>query len=79
MSSLPTTFFHQRSTVLTLVLLAMIVLLCFQIWLFIEMVHISLGGEGQFSLIATILSFMCTAGNWQLWQLLHRRIHDFDR
>lgn len=79
MSTAPPTLYHQRNTVLSLVVLAMIVLLCLQVWLFIEVMHISLGGEGRFSLIATILSFVCAAGNWQLWMLLHRRIHDFDR
>ncbi|MBM4254579.1 MAG: hypothetical protein FJ147_01630 [Deltaproteobacteria bacterium] len=79
MSTLPTTGYQQRNNVFSLTALSMIVLLCLQIWLFIEVTHISLGGDGHFSLLATVLSFMCTAGNWQLWTLLHRRIGDFSR
>ncbi len=79
MSTLPTTFHQQRSAVLSLVVLSMVVLLCLQVWLFIEVMHISLGGEGRFALIATIFSLACTAGNWQLWMLLHRRVGDFGR
>jgi hypothetical protein len=79
MSTLPATIHQQRNNVFSLAVLSMIVLLCLQIWLFIEVMHISLGGEGHFSLLATILSFMCTAGNWQVWTLLERRIHNFSR
>jgi len=79
MSTLPTTIYQQRNNLLSLVVLSMIVLLCLQIWLFIEVMHLSLGGEGHFSLLATLLSFACTAGNWQLWTLLHRRISNFGR
>ena len=79
MNTLPTTIHQQRNNVFSLATLSMIVLLCLQIWLFIEVTHISLGGEGHFSLLATTLSFLCTAGNWQLWTLLHRRIGNFSR
>ena len=79
MNALPTTIYQQRNNVLSLVVLSMIVLLCLQTWLFIEVIQTSLGGEGHFSLLATILSFVCTAGNWQLWTLLHRRIDNFSR
>ena len=79
MSTLPTTVYQQRNNVLSLVVLSMIVLLCLQIWFFVEVIHTSLGGEGHYSLLATILSFVCTAGNWQLWTLLHRRTDNFGR
>ena len=79
MSAIPATFHQQRNNVLSLVVLSMIVLLCLQTWFFVEVIHTSLGGEGHCSLLATILSFVCTAGNWQLWTLLRRRIGDFSR
>lgn len=79
MNSIPTTVYQQRNNVFSLVALAMMVLLCLQIWLLIEVIQTSLGGEGSFSLLATGLSVLCVAGNWQLWGLLHRRIDDINR
>ena len=79
MNTIPMTAHQQRSNVLSLVGLSMIVLLCLQIWLLIEVIQTSLGGEGHFSLLATVLSVLCTAGNWQLWSLLDRRISNFSR
>mgnify|MGYP001298850602 CR=1 FL=1 len=79
MNALPTTAHQQRNTVLSLVVLAMIVFLCLQIWLLIEVIQTSLGAEGGFSLLATLVSTLCAVGNWQLWRLLHRRIDNFSR
>ena len=45
----------------------MIVLFCLQLWLLIEVLHGSLGSEGGYSLLATLVSVLCAAGNWQLW------------
>lgn len=79
MNPRPTTVHQQWNTLFSLATLGMLVLLCLQVWLLIEVLHTSLGGEGNFSLLATFLSVLCGAGNWQLWTLLHRRIGDFDR
>ena len=79
MNSLPATAHQQRNNVFSLATLGMIVLLCLQIWLLIEVIHISLGGEGNFSLLATMLSVLCVIGNWQFWGLLCRRVDSFCR
>ena len=79
MNSLPATAHQQRNNVFSLATLGMIVLLCLQIWLLIEVIHTSLGGEGNFSLLATMLSVLCAIGNWQLWGLLRRRVDNFCR
>lgn len=79
MNALPTTAHQQRNSVFALAGLSMIVLLCLQIWLLIEVIHGSLGSEGGYFLLATMISAFCVAGNWQLWHLLHRRIGDFGR
>jgi hypothetical protein len=57
----------------------MIVFLCLQVWLLIEVIQTSLGGEGGFSLLATLISTLCAVGNWQLWTLLNRRIDTYGR
>jgi len=79
MNTLPTTAHQQRNAIFSLVTLSMIVFLCLQVWLFIEMIQTALGKEGGFSLLATLISALCVAGNWQLWNLLHRRIPNFSR
>ena len=79
MNTLPTTAHQQRNTLFSLVALSMIVFLCLQIWLLIEVIQTSLGAEGSFSLLATLISTLCAVGNWQLWHLLHRRIDNFSR
>jgi hypothetical protein len=79
MNTLPTTAHQQRNTIFSLVAFSMIVLFSLQLWLFIEVLHGSLGSEGGYSLLATLVSLLCVAGNWQLWHLLHRRIDNFSR
>ena len=79
MNALPTTAHQQRNNVFSLAALSMIVLLSLQIWLLIEVIQTSLGAEGGFSLLATLVSTLCAVGNWQLWHLLHRRIDNFSR
>jgi hypothetical protein len=79
MNALPTTAYQQRNSAFSLVVLSMIVLLCLQIWLLIEVIHGSLGSEGGYFLLATVVSALCVAGNWRLWSLLQRRIDDFGR
>jgi hypothetical protein len=79
MNTLPTTAHQQRNSVFALAALSMIVLLCLQIWLLIEVIHGALGGEGGYFLSATMISAVCVAGNWQLWNLLQRRIGDSGR
>ena len=79
MNMLPTTVHQQQNNIFSLATLGMVVLLCLQIWLLTEVIHTLLGGEGNFSLLATMLSVLCVAGNWQLWGLLHRRVDNFYR
>jgi len=79
MNALPTTVHQQRDTIFSLVALSMIVFLCLQVWLLIEVIQTSLGGEGGFSLLATLVSTLCGIGNWQLWMLFNRRIGNFSR
>ena len=79
MNALPTTAHQQRNNVLSLVILSMIAFLCLQVWLLIEVIQTSLGAEGSFFLLATLVSTLCAVGNWKLWQLLDRRIDNFNR
>ena len=75
------TYYRASTTehVFSLATLGMIVLLCLQIWLLIEVIHTSLGGGGNFSLLATYVLCPLRLGNWQLWGLLCRRVDNFCR
>jgi hypothetical protein len=66
---------QQRGNVLSLITVSMTVLLCLQLWLFIEVVHGALGGEKGLFLPAALVSAFCAAGNWQLWRLLRRPVY----
>ena len=79
MNTATPTAYQQRSNVLSLITVSMTVLLCLQLWLFMEVVHGALGGEKGLFLPATLVSAFCAAGNWQLWKLLRGAGYAKDR
>jgi hypothetical protein len=60
----------QRDTTLSLVTAFVVILLLLQLWLLVDALEGSLGGEGAIAFPATLVSGLCFLGAWQLRRML---------